>query len=149
MARSRASRYHGAVRLKLAAAATALALFAAFLYTHRAWPRYWALRRDGAPAQGWVIGKSDGKRGLVYYAFQGPTKIQTETGEAGFGNPEFDQLSEGDPVTVYFLPNRPQVSMLGVPDERLIEQHTLLVWGLIGSFCAVAWAFRRELSRHT
>jgi hypothetical protein len=143
----RLSRYPWPVRLKLFAAVPALALLGAFLYTHRDWPRYWALRREGAPARGWVIGKSEGRRRLVYYAFQGPKKVQTDAGEAGFGNPEFDELGEGDPVTVYFLPSRPEVSMLGLPDERLIEQHTLLVWGLIASIAGVVWAFRRELRR--
>src|SRR4051812_17603912 len=95
------------------ALAIAVAGYAA--YTHKDWIRYERLGRGGQMTQGWVTGKSEGKgkgKREVYYAFRTPRKVFTDTGSGGFGNPEFDQLEEGEEVLVYYLPEDPDVSCM-------------------------------------
>ena len=129
------------------ALAAALVLVAGFVCSHRDWPRYQRLQRDGVRVEGWVIGKSSAKERLVHYAFQGPVKIVTAAGKAGYGNPEFDALQEGDTLIVYFLPSDPNQSCLGIPEERLREQHVVMVWLLLPAGIAAAWGLSRELKR--
>jgi hypothetical protein len=129
----------------------ALALAAAgyVAYTHRDWVRYERLSRGGVMSQGWVTGKSDAKRGLVYYAFETPRKVFTDTGSGGFGNPDAAQLNEGDKVLVYYLPDNPDVSCLGDPSDRVREQNIALVWILLPAAGVAGWALSRELRKHT
>lgn len=94
-----------------------------------------------------MIGKSSAKERLVHYAFQGPVKIVTAAGTAGYGNPEFDALQDGDGVLVYFLPSDPDQSCLGIPEERLRAQHVAMVWMLLPAGVAAAWGLSRELKR--
>ena len=132
---------------KAIAGVAAAAVIACFLYVHRDWPLCWRLQRQGVATTGWVIGKSDAKQRRVYYAFSARQKIYTETGEGGYGNPSFGGLSEGDKVTVYYLPSDPAVSMLGLPEERLLRQHAAMAWTLLLAGAVVAWVFRREIRR--
>lgn len=128
-------------------AGVGVAALALFFYLHRDWPRYWRLERDGVSVDGAVIGKRDGPPPQVDYSFQGPVKIQTATGEAGYGNPEYDQLGVGDRVIVFYLPDHPEVSMMGLPLLRFREPHQLLIDLLLLAGPWGAWLFWRELKR--
>ena len=118
-----------------------------FAYRHRDWARYERLSRRGVFTKGWVTGKSDGKRGLVYYAFGTPRKVFTDAGTGGHGNPDFDRLDEGDTVLVYYLPEDPDVSCLGDPADRLREQNVALIWVLLPGAAAAGWLLSRELRK--
>lgn len=133
---------------KAVLAAGLLCLFGSVLYLNRDWPLCWEINQHGVRAEGWVIGKGEGKSGLVHYAYRGPRKVHTSSGPPGYGTPPFDDLHEGDPVVVYFLPDRPEVSFLGLPDARLLRQHSIMVWTLLGACALAGWTFRRELLRH-
>lgn len=128
----------------------ALAVAAAGIvaYTHRDWVRYERLSRDGVMTQGWVTGKSDDKQRKVYYAFRTDVKMFTDTGTGGFGNPEFEQLGEGDEVLVYYLRSDPEVSCLGDPSDRVRRQNIALIWVLLPSAALGGWALSRELRSH-
>lgn len=128
-------------------AALGAAVLAFFFYVHRDWPTYWKLERDGVAVDGTVIGKRDGPPPRVDYSFHGPVKIQTATGDAGFGNPDYDKLSVGDRVIVYYLPYQPEVSVLGLPLLRFREPHKLLVDLGVLAAAAGVWLFWRELGR--
>ena len=130
--------------MRKAILAVAVLLSAGFLYMNRDWPRYWRLAKTGIGTEGWVLGKADGK---VHYAYGGPVKIHTASGEAGYGNPEYGVLAEGDKVVVYFLPQNPDESVMGEPSQRLLRQHTIMVWTLLLAGPLIYLALRRELSR--
>lgn len=126
--------------------ALALLVTGVFLYMHRDWAVYRRLAKDGLGTDGWVTGK-DEKTKRVDYAFNGPKKMNTGSGRAGYGNKEFDELAVGDSVIVYFAPDDPNVSCLGLPAERLRAQHGVMVWAFILLVPTIGWALRAELKR--
>jgi len=129
--------------------AAGVAALAFFFYRHRDWPLYWKLERDGVAVDGYVIGKRDGPPPLIDYSFQGPVKIQTASGEAGWGNPDYNQLAVGDKVIVYYLPYDPGVSVLGLPLLRFRAPHVLAVDLLLLIGPWLAWLTWRELKRQS
>ena len=76
-----------------------------------------ALRRRGQVTQGklldrWIETDSDGDREYcVAYSFT-PTGHPQVTSRAEYNRAVYDALNPGDPVSVRYLPNRPDVSRL-------------------------------------
>jgi Protein of unknown function (DUF3592) len=60
-------------------------------------------------------------------------------------NPSFERLAEGAPLTVWYDPEHPEVSVLGLPGALLQgEAISVMLWAVIApTFILLAWQFRR------
>lgn len=92
------------------------------------WPKYQRLKARGVWVEGWVTAKGLGEKDSVSYSFLVGSKLYSGEGRAGYGNPAFPSLAVEDRVIVYYLPQNPDVSCLGVPMELLREQNRVMAW---------------------
>src|SRR5215475_10046603 len=83
------------------------------------WPIYHALAVDGVATRGKVAAKEPENHRFVRYSYVVGGIPYNGIGSAGFGNPEFEEISIGDEVIVYYNPETPQISFLGDPKHQL------------------------------
>src|SRR6266478_3342657 len=93
--------------------------FAAFGITYLNVPKFYRLAKDGISVDGRVVAKEPLNHQTVHYSYLVATQTYYGAGNAGNGNPPFDQLRIGDPVRVSFNPNNPSESYLGDPTSEL------------------------------
>lgn len=132
-------------RLWLPLAAAALAAFGLWRLHPQQWPRDRRLAERGATARGVVTAK--GPDTEVHYSFEVDGTVYSGVGAAGYGNPEFEALSDGDDVMVSYMPGKPSDSMLGLASEHLRDQNRAIALGLLLFVPALLLALRRELAR--
>jgi len=75
--------------------------------------------KHGVLTQGVVTGLEPGNHQAVRYSYKVVDVTYPRTGRAGFGNPEFCCLAAGQNVIVYYLPESPSESCIGIPDELI------------------------------
>jgi hypothetical protein len=128
--------------LLLAAAAAVLAVVARL-----DWPTYRKLQAQGIQGEGIVTGKGIAGPLKVSYTFAADGRLHSGVGRGGYGNPEFPDLTVGDKVLLFYLPQDPEVSVLGDPKEHLRDQNRVLV--LMAAFVPLVMVVlvRRELKR--
>lgn len=125
----------------------ALAAALASIVARQDWPRYSRLKAQGVGTDGWVTAKGLNGRGKVNYSFNVADRLYSGVGRSGYGNPEFDELSAGDKVIVFYLPKDPDVSVLGDPKEHLRDQNLVIVFCLALFTPVLVWALSRELKK--
>ncbi len=130
-----------------AAAGAAVALALAVALWRLDWPLYRRLHEQGTPADGWVEAKDLHGGRTVEYAYTVGARTFTGTGTAGYGNPEFQDLSPGDRVLVFYLARDPSVSALGDPELRLRQQNRIIFISLLVAAAALAAVLGRELAK--
>ena len=84
--------------------------------------RYYQLTKEGLVTKGWVTAKEPQVHQNVHYSYAVEGRTYNDVGHGDFGNPNFGQLRIGDPVTVSYLPRRPEVSCLGRPNDLLVNE---------------------------
>lgn len=80
--------------------------------------KYRGLASKGVAVQGRVTGKEPENHQFLVYSYTVGQAVYSGKGNAGRGNPSFEQLKVGDPVKVYYDPDSPQISFLGDPIEQ-------------------------------
>lgn len=80
----------------------------------------------GRPSYGKVIDKDAGDHRRIDYTYNVDGTEYTGSGQGGAGNANFDELSQGTTVWVYFDPANPSISCLGSPEYEL-ESIELLI----------------------
>jgi Protein of unknown function (DUF3592) len=93
------------------------ALFAAALVLR--WPTYHGLSTRGTATRARVIEKQPENHRFVRYSYVVGDRTYDGLGNAGDGNPEFDEIHVGDEVNVYYDPQNPETSFLGNPNHQL------------------------------
>lgn len=124
----------------------AAAFMGAFLLNSD-WPKYRRLMDHGAGTDGRVTDKGLGGGREVHYAFMVGGRPYSGSGRAGYGNPEYEQLSVDDEVVVFYLPQNPDVSCLGDPKEHLRDQNRVISLALLAFVPVLLLALARELRR--
>jgi Protein of unknown function (DUF3592) len=87
---------------------------------------FYRLKREGVRTTGTVTRLEAANHQSVYYSFEVLGGTYSSIGRAGFGNPEFCCLTVGQNVIVYYLPNEPFTSCLGIP-QLLLENEIIPV----------------------
>jgi hypothetical protein len=103
----------------------------------------WRLKH-GVPIHGVVTGLEPGNHQAVHYEYKVAIEAYSGTGRAGFGNPEFCCLAVGQDVIVYYLPESPSESCVGIPDELIKnEMSSIALAGIIFPlFAMVGFSYR-------
>lgn len=73
----------------------------------------------GVRTNGVVTALEPDNHRAVRYSFSVADKRYSGVGKAGFGNPEFDGLSLGQGVIVYYISGNPDESCPGIPDKLI------------------------------
>ena len=95
-----------------------LGMFGAFGVFVLDWPEYRYLAHNAVETTGKVTAKEPSNHRAIRYSYQVDGQMYSGIGNAGRGNPEFDQLEIGSPLKVYYDPNDPGKSLLGNPTEQ-------------------------------
>jgi hypothetical protein len=105
--------------------------------------QYWRLKH-GVLSHGVVTGLEPGNHQAVRYTYQVGKEIHSGVGRAGFGNPEFCCLAVGQQVIVYYLPENPSESCVGILDELIKnETSSIALTGVIFPlFAMVGFSYR-------
>jgi len=77
------------------------------------------LSKSGVRTLGRVTSLEPTNHQAVRYSYVVDSREYSGVGNAGHGNPEFEQLGVGQSVLVYYDPGNPEVSYLGYPEARL------------------------------
>ena len=85
-------------------------------------PGLWAINASGIKAQAKVLALEPMNHQLVRYSYRVGGNLYTGAGTAGYGNPAFSHLTQGDTVLVYYLASEPERSVLGDARQRLREE---------------------------
>ncbi len=123
------------------------AIFSFWLNNAARWPDYKKIAQHGKATTGWVTAKGLNKSRKINYSFAADGRIYSGVGRAGFGTPEFKDLNKGDEVLIFYLPEKPEISVLGDPKSHLRQQNRLLAF--MFTFIAI-FAFliiRREIKK--
>ncbi len=141
---------HKRTRLSLYAAIWFLSTitFAALGITYLHVPKFYRLAKDGMSIEGWVVAKEPLNHQTVRYSYVIGTQTNHGAGNAGNGNPPFDQLNIGDPVRVSFNPNSPSESYLGDPTSELssLTRGVILI-ALFPTVVVFAYSIKRRKKR--
>ena len=89
--------------------------FALLSVTFLDWREYQHLAKTGIRTIGRVTSKEPENHNFVRYSFIVGPETFFGYGNAGGENKEFEQLSVGSPITIYYDPENPSFSFLGSP----------------------------------
>jgi hypothetical protein len=81
--------------------------------------KYRALVSGGVRAYGTILTLESENHQSVSYSYKASGVTYKGAGTAGYGNPSFQSLSQGDQLLLYYVATEPEVSSLGEPRERL------------------------------
>ena len=123
------------------------AVFSFWLNNAARWPDYRELAKKGRAATGWVTAKGLNGSRKVNYSFAANGRIYSGEGRAGFGTPRFKDISKGDEALIFYLPQKPEISVLGDPQAHLRQQNRLLAFLFTLIAVLAFFALRRELRR--
>ena len=82
--------------------------------------------KNGMRTKGVVTALERGNHQAVHYSFVVAGRNHSGIGRAGFGNPEFGQLSLGEDVIVSYAASNPDESCLGIPEELINNEMTTI-----------------------
>ncbi len=82
-------------------------------------PKYYRLTRYGVPAEGSITDLQPRNHRSVIYQYQTERSAYNGGGHAGDIEADFDQLRLGQKVTVFYDPDKQEVSCLGDPSRHL------------------------------
>lgn len=78
-----------------------------------------ALAMFGVRAEATVIRKEPFNHQEITYEYEIEGRRYTLVGTAGVSAPPFNQVQLGDQITITYLPERPEVSAIGSPEQKL------------------------------
>ncbi len=98
----------------------------------------------GVRTRGMVTALEPTNHQAVRYSFRVADKEYLGAGRAGFGNPEFGDLSVGGNVIVYYVFAHPDESCVGIPDELVKNEVAPIVLAGITfpAFALTVWTYR-------
>jgi uncharacterized protein DUF3592 len=114
------------------------------------WPTYYGLAVEGVATRARVTAKEPENHRFVRYSYIVDGIFHDGLGNAGFGNPAFEQISIGDEVIVYYDPRNPEVSFLGDAKHQLnsITRGVVFITVCLPLFVVLALVARdRKLAR--
>jgi len=108
-------------------------------------PTCWRLAHRGASIRGTVIEVLPNMHATVRYRYNVDGREFFGQRQPRPPNPSFERLAEGAPLTVWYDPEHPEVSVLGLPGALLQgEAISVMLWAVIApTFILLAWQFRR------
>jgi hypothetical protein len=121
-------------------------LFAAITGGHN-WPTYWRLAHRSASVEGTVIQLLPKMHATVRYRYNVDGHEYHGQTQPWPPNPSIEGLAEGATLTVWYDPEQPNVSVLGLPGV-LLENETISVMLaaiLAPTFILLAWRYRTLL----
>lgn len=130
--------------LKFAAGWLVLAISFAALIGRLNWPTYWKLAHHSASVQGTVIQVLPEMHGAVRYRYYVDEREYDGQSQPRPSNPPIEHLIEGATLTVWYDPDEPKISVLGLP-SALLENETIsvaLAAILFPTFISLAWRYR-------
>src|SRR5215203_2443187 len=74
---------------------------------------------QGVPVYGEIIGKDAADHQRIHYSYTANDVLYTGQGQAGSGNPSFEDLAVGQQVVVFYDRAKPESSFLGYPQIDL------------------------------
>jgi hypothetical protein len=92
------------------------------------WRRWDKLSGYDNVTEGRVTAKEPRNHQLVRYSYEVGGRAYSGAGNAGRGNPSFDQLNIGDRVRVSYDPHDPSESFLGNPEAQLRSLKTGVIF---------------------
>ncbi len=108
--------------------------------------RYYRLSKGGLVVQGLISDKKPHEQ--IGYSFEVNGHSYHGVGRTGVGFPSFNQISVGDTVSVYYLPEHPEVNCVGEPSRLYSDElsSVLMVALLFPTVIIGALVFRRARS---
>lgn len=106
--------------------------------------RFYELKRHGQQAQGVVTNLIPNNHREVDDSFVVNGRSHAGRGVAGYGNAQFRAITLGYSVIVYYLPEDPTVSCLGIPQELFANELTTIVLAgfTFPIFAMIVYAYR-------
>jgi hypothetical protein len=144
-----------ATALKYAVAWLVLSILFALLTGGLNWLNYWKLAHRSASVHGTVIQVLPQMHATVRYRYHADGREYHGQTQPRQPNPPIEHLAEGVTLTVWYDPEEPKISVIGLP-STLLENETVSVVSvavLFPTFILLAWRYRilsgrRLLSRY-
>ncbi len=124
-----------------------ISIFSFWFNNAERWPDYKKLAAHGKATAGWVTAKGLNQSRKINYSFAADGRIYSGVGRAGFDTPDFKNLNKGDEVLIFYLPEKPETSVLGDPKSHLRQQNRLLAFLFTFIALAAFLILRRELKK--
>lgn len=98
------------------------------------------MAKRGIETDGIVIAKEPKNHLFIRYSYSAGGQVYQGVGNAGRGNPKFEDLNLGDKVKVYFDPSNPSKSLVGNPQLQFesITRGILFLTVFGPAFCLLA-----------
>lgn len=100
---------------------TLACIFAAIGIISLDWLKYRRLSKFGIQTEAQVTAKEPDNHKFVRYSYKVKQQVYHGTGNAGRGNPAFENIGVGDTLKVSYDPNNPNESFLGNPSEQFVS----------------------------
>lgn len=108
------------------------------------WLKWHNLAEHGVEVEGRVVAKEPQNHRFIRYSYAVGGDTYSGAGSAGRGNPEFEQLSVGDQVKVFYDPDNPKESILGDPQEQATSiTRGVLFLAIVGPLFALIGLHRK------
>jgi hypothetical protein len=105
---------------------------------------YYRLSKSGVLTEGIAVARAPHDQ--IEFSFKADNRLYRGVGTAGVGTPPIGKISMGDGLSVYYLPEAPEINCLGSPRELLFNElpPLLLVAVLFPSIIVAAVAIRQR-----
>jgi hypothetical protein len=120
-----------------------MTFFAALIGAHN-WPTYWKLAHRSVSVQGKVTEVLPKMHGTVQYHYYIDGREYHDQKQPWRPNPPIERLTEGATLTVWYDPEQPNISVLGLP-SALLENETIAVmlWAVLSpTLILLVWGYR-------
>jgi hypothetical protein len=130
--------------LRYTAAWLALMMLFAMITGGFNWPTYWRLAHHSASVQGTVIQVLPKMHATAQYHYNVDGQEYQGQAQPRPPNPTIERLTDGATVTVWYDPEQPKMSVLGLPSGLLKNEtiSVLLTAILAPTFILLAWRYR-------
>jgi hypothetical protein len=95
------------------------------------WPKWHGLAARAVETEGRVTAKEPQNHMSIRYSYKVEQQNYTGLGQGGGANPEFEQLSVGDRIKVFYDSANPEISMPGDPQAQSSSIIRAVVFGVI------------------
>ena len=124
-------------------------IFAVFLagFVGRGPIEYYRLMNKGQRVEGVAIARELHQQ--IKYSFTDGKQEYTAVGMVGLGTPEFEEISLGDHLPVYYLPDSPAINCLGDPRQLLRNELPIAIAAplLFPTFLVIAIEMKRQAKK--
>ena len=115
---------------------------ASYLLAQKNWTSYYRIANNGVSEKATVFQLLPQNHNLVRYSYKFGDKTFEGMRGSSPPNPPFNQLKQGEEVTVYFDPQHPEISLLGEP-KAIFKDETIAVatGGVVFPFLILLFLF--------